>query len=145
MREDETFLCAVYCICLELFFCHVKGKPSEPMATQGRMQFYRSVNHLSVFMYVQYSMAAHHIYVTKTSLSLVWNACNVPWIYKHANQLYDTSLIPSWHAETAAVCPGFCSQCCPCTSLLTSEAVCTVVTVVANVVCSLAQTLVLAK
>lgn len=71
MREDGTFLCVVYCICLELFFWHVKEKPSEPTATQGKMQFYRSVNHLSVFRYVQCSVAALRIYVTKASLPLV--------------------------------------------------------------------------
>lgn len=66
-------------------------KPSEPTATQGRMQFYRSVNHLLGYMSVQCSLAAHHIYVTKASLSLVWNVCNGPWIYKHTKQLYNVS------------------------------------------------------
>lgn len=109
MREDGTFLCAVYCICLELFSWHVKEEPSEPTATQGRKQFYRSVNHLAAFVYVQCCVAAHHVYVTKTSPGLPWNACGLPWIYRRANQLFDTSPFPSWHAEAAAACPGLCS------------------------------------
>lgn len=55
--------------------------------------------------------------------------------YRNILSSCTTCLIPSQHAQTAAVCPGIYWQCCPCISLLVSGAVCAVVTAVTNVVC----------